>query len=117
MPARRKKQSNAMLYTLITFIGLFIAATTIAVIYYVKAEEYRTENADLQRQRVELADDREYQARATIVGTKPAQKSWLGTVVDYLDETVLMVIGGVTEPTSAEVKVTNAKAEVIKALE
>ena len=41
MPAHRRKQTNAMLYTLITFVGLFIAATTVAVIFYVKAEEYR----------------------------------------------------------------------------
>ncbi len=39
-----------MLYTLITFVGLFIATTTVAVIYYVKAEEYRTAQADLQRE-------------------------------------------------------------------
>ena len=42
MPVRRRKQSNAMLYTLIIFVGLFIASTTVAVIYYVKAEEHRT---------------------------------------------------------------------------
>ena len=39
MPPGKRRQSNAMLYTLITFVGLFIIATTVAVIYYVKAEE------------------------------------------------------------------------------
>ena len=55
MPARRRKQSNAMLYTLITFVGLFIVATTIAVIYYVKAEEYKGKQADLERERKDRA--------------------------------------------------------------
>jgi len=112
MPARRRKQSNAMLYTLITFVGLFIATTTIAVIYYVKAEEYKTREADLQRDINNLATDRERQALGTIVGTKQPGKTWLSTLVDYHDRTVSMVIGGVPESTSAEVKVNNSNTEV-----
>ena len=112
MPARRRKQSNAMLYTLITFVGLFIATTTIAVIYYVKAEEYKTREADLQRDINNLATDRERQALGTIVGTKQPGKTWLSTMVDYHDRTVSMVVGGVPESTSAEVKVNNSNTAV-----
>jgi len=115
MPARRRKQSNAMLYTLITFVGLFIATTTVAVIYYVKAEEYRTAEADLQREFDNLATDREYQALGTIVGTKLPSETYLGTMVDYFDKTVALVAGGVAEPTSAEVKVNNSITEVTNA--
>ncbi len=115
MPARRRKQSNAMLYTLITFVGLFILTTTIAVIYYVKAEEHRTARADLEREIDGLATEKEYQALGTIVGDKTAQ-TWLGTMVNHLDQTVSLVVGGVPEPTSAEVKVSNANAEVVTAL-
>jgi hypothetical protein len=117
MPARRRKQSNAMLYTLITFVGLFIATTTVAVIYYVKAEEYKTAEADLQRDIDNLATDRERQALGTIVGTKQPGKTWLGTMVDYFDNTVALVAGGVAEPTSAEVKVNNSNTEVTNVLE
>ncbi len=63
MPARRRKQSNAMLYTLITFVGLFIATTTVAVIFYVKAEEYKTGEADLQGQLKNLATSTERNMR------------------------------------------------------
>ena len=115
MPARRRKQSNAMLYTLITFVGLFIATTTVAVIYYVKAEEYKTGEADLQRDIDNLATDRERQTLGTIVGTKQPGKTWLGTMVDYFDKTVSLVAGGVAEPTSAEVKVNNSNTEVSNA--
>ncbi|OHB82929.1 MAG: hypothetical protein A2Z38_11150 [Planctomycetes bacterium RBG_19FT_COMBO_48_8] len=108
MPARRRKQSNAMLYTLITFVGLFIATTTVAVIYYVKAEEYKNREADLQREINNLATDRERQAYGTIVGTKLPGETWLGTMVNYLDKTVTLIAGGVAEPTSAEVKVNNS---------
>src|SRR4030042_5883471 len=116
MPARRRKQSNAMLYTLITFVGLFIATTTVAVIYYVKAEEYKTAEADLQRDIDNLTTDRERQALGTIVGTKQPGKTWLGTMVDYFDKTVVLVAGGVAEPTSAEGKVNNNSTETTKAL-
>jgi hypothetical protein len=115
MPARRRKQSNAMLYTLITFVGLFIATTTVAVIYYVKAEEYKTGEADLQRDIDNLATDRERQGLGTIIGTKQPGKTWLGTMVDYFDKTVSLVAGGVAEPTSAEVKVNNSNTEVSNA--
>ncbi len=117
MPARRRKQSNAMLYTLITFVGLFIATTTVAVIYYVKAEEYKTAEADLDREMNNIATKRERDAWGTIVGTKLPNKTWLGTMVDYFDKTVSLVAGGVAEPTSAEVKVNNSNTEVTNVLE
>jgi len=112
MPARRRKQSNAMLYTLITFVGLFIAATTVAVVFYVKAEEHRARLEDTEREMNDLASDRERQATGTTIGTKTSQVSWLGTMMGYLDHTVSMIVGGVPEPTSAEVKVNNLNAKV-----
>ena len=117
MPARRRKQSNAMLYTLITFVGLFIATTTVAVIYYVKAEEYNNLLVDQQREIDDLATDRERQELGTKVGTKLPGKTWLGTMIDYFDRTVVMIAGGVAEPTSAEVKTNNNNTEVTNAQE
>ncbi len=116
MPPAKKPQSSAVLYTLITFVGLFIAATTIAVIYYIKAEEYRTTAADGERQLNELANSRERQAIGTIVGTKQSGKSWLTTMTDSLDQLVRIIAGGVPEPTSAEVKVNNASTQASNAL-
>ncbi|MFC1635535.1 hypothetical protein ACFL5Z_11895 [Planctomycetota bacterium] len=117
MPARRRKQSNAMLYTLITFVGLFIASTTVAVIYYVKAEEHRTSLEQAERTRDDLASEREQQATGAIVGAKTSRESWLGKMVDHLDHTVTLVVGGVSEESaSAEVKVANADTEVLSAL-
>jgi hypothetical protein len=116
MPARRRKQSNAMLYTLITFVGLFIATTTVAVIYYVKAEEYRNAQTDLQRELDNFATDRERNNLGNIVGAKLPNKTWLATMADYFDTTVSLVAGGVAEPTSAEVKTNNSKTAVSDAL-
>ncbi|NIP23117.1 MAG: hypothetical protein GWN67_05635 [Phycisphaerae bacterium] len=106
-PAKRQ-QSDAMLYTLILFVGLFIAATTVAVIYYVKFEDQRTIAEEAQSNLREIATSAELQRIGTIVGAKQAGKSRLATMVDYLDQAVYLIIGGLPEDTSAEVKVDTA---------
>jgi uncharacterized membrane-anchored protein YhcB (DUF1043 family) len=116
MPARRRKQSNAMLYTLITFVGLFIVTTTIAVIYYVEAEDKRTRLAETQNLIDKLAESKERNALGTIVGTKASSKSWLGTMVGHLDETTSLIVGGVPETTSAEAKINDVNIKVANAL-
>ncbi len=116
MPARRRKQSNAMLYTLIIFVGLFIAATTVAVIYYVKAEEYRTARNNLQNEIDNHATTQERLDVGKNIGSRSSGKTWLGTMVDNLDEMVTMIVGGVAEPTSAEVKVNDANTQAETAL-
>jgi len=115
MPARRRKQSNAMLYTLITFVGLLIVATTIAVIYYVKTEEYRNIADQAESNLEEMATPEQWRDRGKIVGKIPeilgrprkAGETYLGKMVEYLDETVSLIISGVPESTSAEVKIGN----------
>jgi hypothetical protein len=109
-----------MLYTLITFVGLFIVATTIAVIYYVDAEDKKTRLADIQREIDNLADSRERNALGTIVGTRLGtganRKSWLGTMVGHLDGTASRIVGGVPETTSAEAKMNDVNTKVGNAL-
>ena len=111
MPAGKRPQSNAMLYTLITFVGLFIIATTVAVIYYVKFEEQKTIATASQNKLEEVATSKELRTIGTLIGAKQPRKSRLGTMVDYLDKTVLLIIGGLPEETSAEVKVEQANTK------
>ena len=108
-PAKRQ-QSDAMLYTLILFVGLFIAATTIAVIYYVKFEDQRTKAEKAERSLEEMATPTEVQDIGKIVGQKEINKSRLATMVDYLDDTIVLVMGGVPQDTSAEAKVDKVKS-------
>lgn len=112
MPPGKRRQSNAMLYTLITFVGLFIAATTVAVIYYVKAEELRTRSDELQQEMDRLASREEVRNMPGIVGAKLPGQSNFGTVVEYLNDMVRFVKGTPVQPTSAEVKVANARQAV-----
>jgi hypothetical protein len=102
-----------MLYTTITFVGLFIAATVVAVVFYLKAEDYRTEAARLQTERDELASTTEIRKIGALVGEKQPRKSRLGTVLEYLDETVSLILGGLPdEEASAQVKVDTANRKV-----
>ncbi len=112
MPPRKRNQSNAMLYTLIAFIGLFIIATTCAVIFYVKTEDLKTREAAAIRARDELAIPREQQQLGTIVGTKQAQ-SWLGTMVQHFDDSIKLVTGSAPRSdVPADVKLAQAMAKV-----
>ena len=70
MPPGKRRQSNAMLYTLITFVGLFIIATTVAVIYYVKAEELRTTTQEAQDELNDMATAEEVRTVGATVGAK-----------------------------------------------
>lgn len=117
MPVRRRKQSNAMLYTLIIFVGLFIASTTIAVIYYVKAEEHRNAAETNKNDLRDIVGDLKTQDVENKVGTRLSGESLFGTTIKHLDDMVTLIVGGVAEDKSAEVKVDDANSETQKAFE
>jgi hypothetical protein len=113
MPPGKRPQTNTMLYTTLTFVGFFIVATVAAVVFYLKAEDYRTEAARLQTERDELASSAEIRKIGALVGEKQPRKSRLGTMLEYLDETVTLILGGVPEEeASAQVKVDTANRKV-----
>jgi len=112
MPAGKRRQSNAMLYTLITFVALFVIATTAAVIYYVKAEELRTQATERQDEMNRLVSQEELRNIGTVVGTRLPGQSGLGTVVSHLDQMVELVKGAPVRVTSPEVKVAEARQAI-----
>ncbi len=117
MPAGKRRQSNAMLYTLITFVALFVVAATVAVIYYVKAEDLRTQAKERQDEMAKLVSQEEIRNLGTIVGTKLPGQSNLGTVIEHLDQMVKLVKGAPVRATSAEVKVAEARQTIQPLLE
>ena len=117
MPVGKRQQNNAMLYTVVMFVGLFIVSTVVAVIFYLQAEKNRTKAVTLQSQMDDLASGSEMQKIGAMVGAKQPRKSRLGTMADYLDGTVSLIIGGLPEDTSAEVKVDTVSRKVKDILE
>ncbi|MHC4659129.1 MAG: hypothetical protein ACYS83_08130 [Planctomycetota bacterium] len=116
MPAARRNQSNTMLYTLVAFVGLFIAAATVAVIYYIKFEDQRTIAQRSKTELGEMVTNTQWLNRGSIVGTKKTRETYLGKMVDCLDEVVSLIVGGPLKQTSAEVKANDANRQVKETL-
>ena len=124
MPARRRKQSNAMLYTLITFVGLFLVAIIIAGICYVKIEEYRDKAVKAESNLEEMATPDQWQERGRIVGKIPqvslrprkAGETYLGKMVEHFDRTTSLIVGFSPEMPSAEADVNDVNIKVANAL-
>ncbi len=83
MPLGKAGQSNAMLYTVITFVGLFIIAASCAVFFYIKAEDYRTQLDSSLDMTNKLANRSEQNNLSKIVGKAEKDKSILGPVLAY----------------------------------
>jgi len=112
-----KRQSNSSTIALIIFVTLFVIATTLAIICYTKAEEHRKKASDLQRQTNDLASSTELRKIGALVGEKQSGKSRLGTMLDYMDQMVMLTVGGEPEETSAEVKLETAKRQSTEFIE
>ena len=112
MPPGKQSQSNAMMYTVITFVGLFIIAMTCAVIFYVKAEDYKTRLAAGEATLNNLATSTERNSLPKIVGTPEQSKSMLGTMTNLLDNMVRIITGEASKDTPATVKANDAGIKI-----
>ena len=80
MAARQASQSNAMLYSMITFVALFVIAAVLAVVYYVKSEDFRITaeefNIDAREDKEELRamEDIVNDLYSFILGQQAAEK-------------------------------------------
>jgi hypothetical protein len=107
-----------MLYATVTFVALFLFATVAAVIFYLKTEDYRTQAANLQTQMDDLATSAELRKIGATVGEKQRQKTRLATMLDYLDQMVVLITGGVPDgDASAQVKVDTADRKAAEAIQ
>jgi len=111
--AARGSQSNAMLYSLITFVGLFVIATVCAIVFYVKSEEYRTLFENKVNDTDKIATTREQSALSRIVGKPEQGKSHLATMVGLVDKLYKAVTGlDASEDIPADVKVNDAIMQI-----
>jgi hypothetical protein len=116
MPIGKKPVSDGTLYALIAFVGFFIVATTAAVIYYLKFEEQRGLAETAQKNLNVVANVAEVQKIGALVGTEQSGKSRLKTMLDYLDQTIGLIVPGIPTDASAEAKVNDANTKVRDAI-
>ena len=115
MPAGKPSQSNAMLYTVIIFVGLFIAALVCAIAFYVKAEDYKTQYNEAIQQTEKLAKANEVPAK--LIGKPLRGESYLGTMNTYLDEMISAITGQIPENSNASVKINETKTRINETME
>lgn len=118
MAARQGTQSNAMLYTLITFVALFVIATVCAVIFYIKSEEYRT-GAETSNAKLDQVANRSEQGQLIkIVGKPIDNKSYLGTMEQVVNDLYTIILGTeVPADTPATVKFNEVSMVTVSTLE
>ena len=117
MPIGKKSAGDNTLYALIAFVALFIIATALAVICYLKFEEQRGLAESAQKRLGEVASSAELQKIGAIVGTDQyPKKTRLKSMLDYLDQTISLIVPGEPGDASAEVKVNGAAAKVKEAV-
>lgn len=100
----RQAQSNTMLYTVITFVALFIVAAILAVVFYLKSQDWRDQYLTSQRDMAEFASQSQVRNIGSLVGQKDRNQSRLGQLLGYIDQLYVMFIGIQPQETSAEVK-------------
>jgi hypothetical protein len=64
-----------------------------------------------------MADPQQLRNVTKIIGAKTTRETYLGKMVDYLDQTVAIILGGPLEDAAAEVKVENVNREFTQTLD
>lgn len=106
MAVARQVQSNTMLYTVITFVGLFIVAAILAVIFYLKSEDWRNQYNASQQEMAELASQGQVRNIGSLVGQKDRSQNRLGQMLEYINQLYVMFFNIQPQESSAEVKIT-----------
>ncbi len=109
MPAGKRQQGAGIMYTAITFVVLFLIAAIIAGVFYVQSEKQRKNTETLTTEMNTFATVAQRTNKGNTVGDVPPRETVMGTLLNYLDSMVYMIIGGVPEETSAQIKVESAK--------
>ena len=117
MAAGRSPQSGAMLYALITFVGLFLVTTVCAVVFYIKSEEYRTQNEAAKSEMLRIASAEQQRSLGRIVGRVSGNQTYLGAMKEQFDKLISIIAGVVPEEISADVKANDISIRIEKLME
>ena len=113
----RAQESKAAMYSAIFFAAVFIIATVAAVIFYVKAEDFKKTSDDLQDKLDEVAKSREVNKLGALVGKPSRGQSYMGALMEYFDGLAGKMAGPLDDDTSAEVKFSETISDVNSVLE
>jgi len=117
MPAGRRTENNAMLYALVAFVALFIVATVLTIIFYVKYQDQMNIAQQTQRELADFINKKDMQQAMKIVGPKTTRETYFGNMVAYFDRMARFAVGLPAEGLTAKDLTDNAQSNVEQAVE
>ena len=116
MAIAKRSVGNPWVPAAFVFILLFVLAVGFAVALYLNLEKQIKAVDELQQQQTEVINSRQWTARGTLIGSKPTQETYVGLLLNYLDEMVRTILGAPPEDASAELKVASVNKKVAEFL-
>jgi len=104
MPAGRRTENNAMLYALVVFVVLFVVATVLTIVFYVRYQDQMTIAQQTQQ-------------ATKIVGPKTSRETYFGNMVAYFDRMARLAVGLPTEGLTAKDLTDTALSNVTQVVE
>jgi hypothetical protein len=109
--AKRSARNPWATAALAVTVLLALAAVAIVVLYINFEKQTRTVE-ELQQQNNEVINSRQWSSRGAMIGAKSAQKTYIGLLLDYLDDMASAILGAPKGDTSAEVKVQSVNKKI-----
>ncbi len=87
----------------VTVLLVVVIVATVAL--YLNVEKKNKTIDELQQQQSEVINSRQWASRGAAIGAKPSRQTYIGLLLNYLDDMVYTILGAPRQDTSAEVKV------------
>jgi hypothetical protein len=113
MAIAKRSARNPWATAALVVTALFVLAVAAVVVLYINFEKQTKTVEELRQQNSEVIDSRQWSSRGAIIGAKSVQQTYIGLLLDYLDEMVSAVLGAPKEDTSAEVKVQSVNKKIV----
>jgi len=105
MAIAKRSARNPWATAALVLVALLVLAVAAVVVLYINFEKQTRTVEDLRQQNIEVINSRQWSSRGAVIGAKSAQQTYIGLLLDYLDDMVKTILGAPKEDTSAEVKV------------
>jgi hypothetical protein len=109
--AKRSAHNPWATAALVVTTLLFLAIAAVVVLY-INFEKQTKTVEELRQQNSEVINSKQWSSRGAMIGAKSAQQTYIGLLLDYLDDMVYTILGAPKEDTSAEVKVQSVNKKI-----
>ena len=113
MAIAKRSAANPWMPAAFLFIAISVILIVVLVVLYLQLEKNIETVEELQQQQTEVMNNRQWNSRGTLIGSKSTRQTYVGLLLSQLDDMVYTILGAPREDTSAELKV-EAVAKRIK---